>query len=126
LEALLSGIYSELFMFPVEESEGDTARMSLHLLEMAMSVQSNNQVPMSRKDKRTQKRIGDGEVHDAQHDADVIHLISAEVDKRAAAVHGKIAEAAYFRAEKRGFESGHELEDWLATEQDVEQQMQQP
>jgi hypothetical protein len=53
---------------------------------MAMSVQSNNQVPTSRKDKRTQKLIGDGEVHDAQHDAEVIQLVSAEVDKRAAAI----------------------------------------
>lgn len=31
-----------------------------------------------------------------------------------------IAEAAYFRAEKRGFEAGHELEDWLAAEADVD------
>lgn len=31
-----------------------------------------------------------------------------------------IAEAAYFRAERRGFEPGHELEDWLAAEGDIE------
>lgn len=31
-----------------------------------------------------------------------------------------IAEAAYFRAERRGFEPGHELEDWVAAESDVE------
>jgi|CZKO01.1.fsa_nt_gi hypothetical protein len=30
-----------------------------------------------------------------------------------------IAEAAYFRAQRRGFEPGHELEDWLAAEQEV-------
>lgn len=28
----------------------------------------------------------------------------------------KIAEAAYYLAEKRGFEPGHELEDWLTAE----------
>jgi hypothetical protein len=28
----------------------------------------------------------------------------------------QVAVAAYFRAEKRGFEPGHELEDWLAAE----------
>jgi hypothetical protein len=28
----------------------------------------------------------------------------------------KVALAAYFIAEKRGFEPGHELEDWLAAE----------
>jgi len=27
--------------------------------------------------------------------------------------HTAIAEAAYFRAERRGFAPGHELEDWL-------------
>jgi choline dehydrogenase-like flavoprotein len=31
-----------------------------------------------------------------------------------------IAEAAYFRAEARGFEAGHELADWLAAERDVD------
>jgi hypothetical protein len=34
-----------------------------------------------------------------------------------------IARAAYFRAEKRGFEAGHELEDWLAAEAEVDQQL---
>jgi hypothetical protein len=32
----------------------------------------------------------------------------------------RIAEAAYLRAERRGFEPGHELEDWLAAEQEVD------
>ena len=31
-----------------------------------------------------------------------------------------IAEAAYFRAEKRGFLPGHETEDWLAAEAEVD------
>ena len=30
-----------------------------------------------------------------------------------------IAEAAYFRAQKRGFAPGHELEDWLAAESEI-------
>lgn len=30
-----------------------------------------------------------------------------------------IAQAAYFRAQRRGFAPGHELEDWLAAEQEV-------
>jgi hypothetical protein len=29
-----------------------------------------------------------------------------------------IAEAAYFKAEQRGFAPGHELEDWLSAEQE--------
>jgi hypothetical protein len=31
-----------------------------------------------------------------------------------------IAQAAYFRAERRGFAPGHEVEDWLAAEQEVD------
>jgi len=31
-----------------------------------------------------------------------------------------IAEAAYFRAEKRGFRPGHETEDWLEAEAEVD------
>ena len=32
-----------------------------------------------------------------------------------------IEEAAYFRAMKRGFEPGHEIEDWLAAEAEIDQ-----
>lgn len=31
----------------------------------------------------------------------------------------RIAEAAYYRAQRRGFEPGHELEDWIAAEREV-------
>jgi hypothetical protein len=34
--------------------------------------------------------------------------------------HALIAEAAYLRAERRGFAPGHETEDWLAAEVEVE------
>jgi hypothetical protein len=33
----------------------------------------------------------------------------------------QIAELAYFRALNRGFEPGHELEDWLAAEAEIDQ-----
>ena len=34
-----------------------------------------------------------------------------------------IAEAAYYRAEKRGFAPGHETEDWLSAEAEVDARM---
>jgi len=34
--------------------------------------------------------------------------------------HALIAEGAYLRAERRGFEPGHETEDWLAAEAEVD------
>jgi DUF2934 family protein len=37
--------------------------------------------------------------------------------------HASIAEAAYFRSEHRGFAPGHELEDWLAAEEEVDQRL---
>lgn len=33
--------------------------------------------------------------------------------------HNRIAEAAYYKAEKRGFTSGYELVDWLEAEQEL-------
>lgn len=37
--------------------------------------------------------------------------------------HKMIAKAAYFRAERRGFEPGHELEDWLGAEAELERSL---
>lgn len=34
-------------------------------------------------------------------------------------INQKIAEAAYYRAEKRGFVPGYEMEDWLEAEKEV-------
>jgi hypothetical protein len=34
--------------------------------------------------------------------------------------HQLIAEAAYFRAQKRGSQAGNDVEDWLAAEQEVD------
>ncbi len=33
----------------------------------------------------------------------------------------RVAELAYYKAEARGFEPGHELEDWLSAESEVSQ-----
>jgi DUF2934 family protein len=34
-----------------------------------------------------------------------------------------IAQEAYYRAQQRGFEPGHELEDWIAAEKEVKRRM---
>ncbi|MBI4404328.1 MAG: DUF2934 domain-containing protein [Deltaproteobacteria bacterium] len=34
-----------------------------------------------------------------------------------------VEQAAYFLAEKRGFEAGHELEDWLSAERQIESRL---
>ncbi len=40
-------------------------------------------------------------------------------DQTAESRHETVAQAAYFLAEARGFEQGHELEDWLAAERQI-------
>ena len=40
--------------------------------------------------------------------------------KSAKSREASIAELAYFRAQSRGFEPGHEIEDWLAAEAEFE------
>jgi hypothetical protein len=37
-----------------------------------------------------------------------------------------IAKAAYYRAERREFEPGHEVEDWLAAEAEVDRMLGRP
>lgn len=51
--------------------------------------------------------------------ASVAHIAEVEAASRAVERQAMVAEAAYFRAEHRGFAPGHELEDWLAAEVEV-------
>jgi hypothetical protein len=44
---------------------------------------------------------------------------SSELPQR----HALIAEAAFFIAQERGFAPGHELDDWLAAEREVDQRL---
>ena len=46
-------------------------------------------------------------------------LMSRRIEISADARRAMIAEAAYLRAERRGFEHGHEVEDWLSAEVEV-------
>lgn len=47
---------------------------------------------------------------------DASHMAKTLVEAREAARHAEISRDAYYRAERRGFEPGYELEDWLAAE----------
>lgn len=80
---------------------------------------------------RTQKRTsGGGErialpaaangvAADARHDVDFVSMAKAQITARESEHRHRIATAAYFRALQRGFEPGHELEDWLAAEAEM-------
>ena len=69
--------------------------------------------------RRSQRRAGapgDVAVVGASEDADVAQPTAPDAEAQVADHQIKIAMAAYFIAEKRGFEPGHELEDWVAAE----------
>jgi hypothetical protein len=59
-----------------------------------------------------------GFVSEARHDVDFAAMAKAQIAARQSE-RGKIAAAAYYRAMQRGFEPGHELEDWLAAEAEI-------
>jgi len=78
--------------------------------------------------RRARKRavVGDGVIAQLERDNDVRQLVAAEAKNRTADHQARIALTAYFIAEKRGFEPGHELDDWLAAEAAVARAEQQP
>jgi hypothetical protein len=51
--------------------------------------------------------------------AEIVHMAEVEAANRASQRCAMVARAAYFRAQHRGFEPGHELEDWFAAEVEV-------
>ena len=57
---------------------------------------------------------GDAEITDTQ-------LERREIPSFSESREARIAEAAYWRAERRGFTAGQELDDWLAAEKEVDE-----
>ena len=55
--------------------------------------------------------------------AETLHLKSKHLIATPADMSSMIATAAYYRAAQRGFEPGHELEDWLQAELSVRAQL---
>lgn len=69
-------------------------------------------------------RSADGVVGEVSHDVEITnanlqHRELPSISENRAA---RIAECAYWRAERRGFEPGHELEDWLHAEREIDSQ----
>ena len=73
-----------------------------------------------RRTRRQAGTAGNEAIVNAREDADVAQLAAAEAEGRIADHQVKVALAAYFIAEKRGFEPGHELDDWLAAEAEID------
>jgi len=69
-------------------------------------------------------RAADGVVGEVKHDDDLqitqSNLQQRELPSLSENREARIAERAYWRAERRGFEPGHELEDWLHAEREID------
>jgi hypothetical protein len=50
-----------------------------------------------------------------------VNLARREIPSFSESREARIAEAAYWRAERRGFGAGQELDDWLAAEKEVDE-----
>ncbi len=72
-----------------------------------------------------ENRAADGVVGEAaSHDVKITGstLQQRELPSFSESREARIAEAAYWRAERRGFAPGHELDDWLGAEKEVDEQ----
>ena len=59
---------------------------------------------------------------DASQDVTITHAhLHREIPSFSESREARIAESAYWRAERRGFAPGHEIEDWLHAEREVDQ-----
>ena len=63
--------------------------------------------------------VSEGKPGSPGRDPQMARLAATHAEARNAERRGLVATAAYYRAEKRGFEAGHELEDWLAAEAEI-------
>jgi hypothetical protein len=69
-------------------------------------------------------RAADGVVGEVASDAEITNsnLQQRDLPSFSESREARIAERAYWRAERRGFAPGHELEDWLHAEREVDDQ----
>jgi hypothetical protein len=54
-----------------------------------------------------------------KHDSQAAMNTNSRADASADEIRQLIAQAAYYRAKQRGFEPGHELEDWVQAESEI-------
>lgn len=71
---------------------------------------------------RTKKTPAPGAQQSSTNDTEVTatQLQRREIPSFSESREARIAEAAYWRAERRGFVAGQELDDWLAAEKEVD------
>lgn len=71
----------------------------------------------------TDSRAADGVIDEAPGNVQITsaRLAQREIPSFSESREARIAEAAYWRAERRGFTPGHELEDWLHAQKEIDE-----
>jgi hypothetical protein len=75
------------------------------------------QRPLEKENSKQKKKESDGASSDRN---------APDRTRTGEARHEMIAEAAYYRAEKRGFQNGDPVFDWLAAEAEIDEQLSEP
>ncbi len=94
----------------------------INLCNRNVDVEANeNKVIFSKKEISLSKQNngGSGHHHKGNRISDMRKNITAED------CYMQISEAAYYIAERRGFESGHEIDDWLLAEAEIKKRLQE-
>src|SRR5690606_5332520 len=111
-------------------SSGTTPRSkkaSTRTLPPVTTVTNEEQTRADANAETAENRAADGVVGEGTHNVKITEskLEQREIPSFSDSREARIAEAAYWRAERRGFAPGHELEDWLHAEREVDAQKNQ-
>jgi hypothetical protein len=116
------------FFMASRPSSGTTPRSkkaSTRTLPPVTTV-TNEEQPLADADANAvENRAADGVVGETgDHDVKITRskLEQRDIPSFSASREARIAEAAYWRAERRGFAPGGEVDDWLSAEKEIDQQ----
>jgi len=100
-----------------------TKKSSARTLPPVTSV-TNQEQKLADPEVAERDRAADGVVGEVGSDVEITNANLQQRDLPSVSENreARIAERAYWRAERRGFEPGHELEDWLNAEREIDSQ----
>lgn len=103
-------------------SSGTTPRSkktSTRNLPPVITVNNQGQAQPGGEDRAAEGVVGESSTRDVQVTGTTLQ--ERELPSLSPSREARIAEAAYWRAERRGFAPGHELDDWLSAEREVDE-----
>ena len=110
---------------PSSGTSSRSKKASTRTLPPVTTVTSEEHTRADSDAETAENRAADGVIGET-HDVEITGgtLQQRELPSLSESREARIAEAAYWRAERRHFEPGHELEDWLHAEREIDSQNQ--